>query len=174
MDTPGIVPDTKDWTVVITDGCAECAFDPAYDVTTTGARLRASVPRWRTALRHATVAERPTPGVWSPLEYACHVRDVCRLFRDRLELMLRDDDARFENWDQDRTAVADRYGEQDPAVVSVELEDAAAALARLLDSVEGEQWERTGVRSNGSRFTVRTFAVYLLHDVEHHLHDVGA
>jgi len=30
------------------------------------------------------------------------------------------------------------------------------------------------VRSNGSQFTVETLAVYFLHDVEHHLYDVGA
>jgi hypothetical protein len=41
------------------------------------------------------------------------------------------------------------------------------------DTVEGDQWERTGRRSNGSVFTVRTLAVYFLHDVEHHLADIG-
>ena len=29
-------------------------------------------------------------------------------------------------------------------------------------------------RSNGSVFTVGTLAVYFLHDVEHHLHDLAA
>jgi hypothetical protein len=40
--------------------------------------------------------------------------------------------------------------------------------------VSGDAWERRGIRSNGSQFTVATLAVYFLHDVEHHLHDVGA
>jgi hypothetical protein len=34
---------------------------------------------------------------------------------------------------------------------------------------DGDQWDRRGTRSF---FTVRTFAAYFLHDVEHHLHDV--
>jgi hypothetical protein len=38
---------------------------------------------------------------------------------------------------------------------------------------EGE-WSRTGVRSNGSRFTVLTLGQYMLHDLAHHLVDVGA
>lgn len=36
-----------------------------------------------------------------------------------------------------------------------------------------EDWERRGLRSNGSEFTVLTLAQYFLHDVVHHLHDVN-
>ena len=92
----------------------------------------------------------------------------------RLELMLADDGARFANWDQDATAIEDRYWEQDPATVADELAAAAEQAATTLDGVTGDQWQRRGVRSNGSQFTVETFAVYFLHDVEHHLYDVGA
>jgi len=67
--------------------------------------------------------------VWSPLEYGCHVRDVCRLYLERLELMLATDDPLYPNWDQDATAVADRYGEQDPVTVAEQLAGAATQLA---------------------------------------------
>jgi two-component system chemotaxis response regulator CheB len=47
----------------------------------------------------------------------------------RLQLLLTQDDPEFENWDQDATAVAERYGEQDPAVVAAELrEDTSSGL----------------------------------------------
>jgi hypothetical protein len=92
----------------------------------------------------------------------------------RLELMLVDDGVRFENWDQDATAIEDRYWEQDPATVADELAAAAEQSATILDSVAGDHWQHRGTRSNGSQFTVETLAVYFLHDVEHHLHDVGA
>ncbi len=59
-------------------------------------------------------AVRPAPHLWSPLEYACHVRDVNRLFDERVRLMLAEDDATFANWDQDRTAVDEDYGEPGP------------------------------------------------------------
>ena len=42
-------------------------------------------------------------------EYGCHVRDTCRIFRERLDLMLTQDDPVFANWDQDVTAVQARY-----------------------------------------------------------------
>lgn len=172
MQPPPIEPDTKDWTTTITDGCAECGFDPAYDVTRTGERLRATVPGYAAALARPDATERPAPTVWSPLEYAAHVRDVFRLFQQRLTLMLERDDPLFANWDQDETAVAERYWEQDPATVADELAQAAAASAAAFDQVRDDQWERTGRRSNGSAFTVRTLAVYFLHDVEHHLADL--
>ena len=100
------------------------------------------------------------------------VRDVLRLFDQRLELMLSQDDPQFPNWDQDETAVADRYGEQDPAEVAAALRRAAFAIAGRFETVTGDQWRRTGGRSDGARFTVDTFARYLVHDPVHHLYDV--
>jgi DinB superfamily len=169
---PAVPPETADWTFVIDEGCGQCGFS-AQDVGSTGDRLRATIPRWREALSRKDAADRPEPTVWSPLEYACHVRDTCRIFRDRLELMLREDDPTFANWDQDATAVEDDYFHQVPAVVAGQLAAEAEATAAAFDAVQPGQWERTSRRSNGSVFTVRTFAIYFLHDVEHHLHDVA-
>jgi len=116
--------------------------------------------------------ERPSPDVWSTLEYACHVRDVYRVFDRRLGLMLTQEAPLFPNWDQDATAIAERYGEQDPGTVAGELEDAAHVIAGHLDGVIADQWARTGHRSDGARFTVESLARYLLHDAVHHLYDV--
>ncbi len=169
-----IPPEDKDWTGVLVDGCAECGFTPAYDVATTGERLRATIPTWQTRLAAPDATTRPSPQTWSPVEYACHVRDVCELFRMRLGLMLAEDGARFANWDQDQTAVEQRYWEQDPAAVARQYADQATATAAAFDAVAGGQWEHRGVRSNGAQFTVATFAAYFLHDVEHHVWDVTA
>lgn len=169
-----IPPEDKDWTGVLVAGCAECGFDPGYDVATTGERLRATIPTWQARLTAPDATTRPSPQTWSPVEYACHVRDVCELFRMRLGLMLAEDGARFANWDQDQTAVEQRYWEQDPATVARQYADQATATAAAFDAVAGGQWEHRGVRSNGAQFTVATFAAYFLHDVEHHVWDVTA
>ncbi len=66
------------------------------------------------------------------------------------------------------------YDLQDPAVVGRELVDAGEVLADRFAAVAGDQWSRTGVRSDGAVFTVETFARYLAHDPIHHLWDVGA
>ncbi|HMO11754.1 MAG TPA: DinB family protein [Actinotalea sp.] len=132
----------------------------------------ATVPRRVAVLARPNVHDRPRPDVWSPLEYACHVRDVYRVFGERLTLMLEQDSPTFDSWDQDATAVADRYGEQEPAAVTAQLVSAGTAMATRFAEVAGTEWERAGVRSNGSRFTVLTLGQYFLHDVVHHLHDV--
>jgi hypothetical protein len=165
------VPEDRDWTYVIAEGCAECGFVP-FDPVAAPRRIRAIVQRWREVLARSTAADRPAPAVWSPLEYACHVRDVCRTMGHRVELMVETDGARFANWDRAATAIEDRYWAQDPETVADELAVAAADAASVIEAVSGDTWQRRGIRSNGSEFTVATLAVYFLHDVEHHLYDV--
>ncbi|KQY60179.1 methyltransferase type 12 [Aeromicrobium sp. Root495] len=170
-----IEPDTKDWTWVLREPCPECGLSSAgVEPRAVAGLVRGSLPVWTVVLQRPGVAERPDPSTWSPLEYACHVRDVFSLFAERLELMLSADEARFESWDQDLTAVEQRYAEQDPAAVSAALVAAGAGLADAFEAVPDDAWGRTGLRSDGSTFTVETFAQYFWHDVAHHLHDVGA
>jgi len=168
-----IEPDTKDWTWVLDRPCPECGYDAsALAATEVAAAVRHNATGWRAVLQRPDVRDRPDASTWSPLEYACHVRDVFRLYDYRLSLMLEQDDPLYPNWDQDATAVEDRYDEQDPAVVGPELVAAAEAIATRFDRVTGEQWQRRGRRSDDASFTVDTFARYFLHDVVHHLHDV--
>lgn len=176
MTDMSIVPDTKDWTWVLRERCAECGLDTgAVDAHGVAGLVRDALPRWQAVLARPDVAVRPSPDVWSDLEYACHVRDVLVLFDERLALMLTSDGAdgaRFDNWDQDATAEQDRYGEQDPATVAAQLAAAGERLADAFDAVPADAWDRTGLRSDGSAFTVTTFAQYFWHDVAHHLVDV--
>lgn len=173
MDHPQrIEPDLKDWTVVITEGCRECGFDPRYDVRNTGSRLRADVAAWRERLTRDDARERPAPTTWSPLEYGAHVRDVLGVMRSRLELMLAEDGATFPGWDQDEAALTGRYHELDPDQVAEEYTEEVEETAAAFDAVHEDQWARRGSR-DGTAFTVRTLAIYTLHDIEHHLVDVN-
>lgn len=170
-----IIPDEKDWTWVLQRVCPECGFN-ACDATpaTAATMIPALLPRWQNALRGANVEERPNPSTWSVLEYGAHVRDVFELFIARLELMLREENPTFADWDQDAAALDGGYSSLDPDEVSGELVqnglDAAAAFA----AVDEDQWERRGLRSNGAEFTVVTLSGYFLHDIFHHLHDINA
>jgi DinB superfamily len=168
-----ITPDTKDWTWVLQRRCPECGFDAsAFDRELVGTMILANAAAWQRVLRDPLVARRPSDDVWSPLEYACHVRDVFDIYAERLARMLTEDDPEYANWDQDTTAVAERYGEQDAGEVADELVVAAARLAERFDAVTGDQWTRPGTRSDGAHFTVESFARYLIHDPIHHLWDV--
>ena len=170
-----IVPDTKNWTWVLERRCEDCGFDAStFDAAGTGSALRDLGERWQVVLARGDIAVRPRPDVWSPLEYACHTRDVFRIFDTRVGLMISEDGPHFANWDQDATAVEDRYDLQDPAVVADELFTAANALADRFDAVRVDEWDRAGFRSDGSAFTVDSLARYLMHDPVHHLWDVDA
>ena len=169
-------PDTKDWTWTLRRRCPDCGL-AAGEVPLEEIASRAFVvgEEWVQILRSSpAVATRPRPDVWSPLEYGAHVRDVYRLFDARLMLMLAEDDPQFANWDQDETAIRERYAEQDPEVVADELEEAATALVGHVSALQPDQLDRTGRRSNGSEFTVVTLLQYFLHDVVHHLWAVTA
>jgi uncharacterized damage-inducible protein DinB len=169
-----ITPDTKNWTWVLERPCTEGGFDSS---TITFADVpdlvRRNAAAWGEVLQREDVTIRPNSETWSALEYAAHVRDVFRIFKVRLEQMLEFDDPHFENWDQDSTAIADRYNEQDPGKVASELAEAAEAVASAFESVADDQLDRRGLRSDGSAFTVESLAMYFVHDPIHHLHDVS-
>ena len=169
-----IIPDTKNWTWVLERPCPACGFEASnFPCRSVAGELRRSSEAWRPLLIRQGSLARPTPSTWSTLEYGCHVRDVFRVFDGRLTRMLQEDDPLFENWDQDGTAVAGRYGEQAPERVADEIETAGDALADHFDHVGPDQWSRPGRRSDGATFTVDSLSRYLLHDIVHHLHDVA-
>jgi DinB superfamily len=168
-----IVPDEKDWTWVLKRVCPECGFDAqAIDRDGIPERIARTTDAWQTILEQPDARQRPDEATWSPLEYACHVRDVHRVYAGRVGRMLREDDPYYENWDQDATALEDRYAEQDPAVVATELAEAGSALGELFAGVSGDGWQQTGRRSDGAAFTVDSIGRYYLHDIEHHVWDV--
>ena len=168
-----IVPDTKNWTWVLDETCTECGYDGPNTAFREVPRLvRENAAAWPAVLAQPDVRVRPDDETWSALEYGAHVRDVFRVFDERLALMLREEAPAFANWDQDATALADRYPEQDPSVVADELVAAAEVVAARFEGVRDEQLGRTGLRSDGSAFTVDSLARYFVHDPVHHLHDV--
>lgn len=168
---PPAAPDSRDWTFVLEGGCRECGYE-LHDAALTGERLRADVPRWQAVLERPDVAQRPSEGVWSPLEYASHSRDLVRVLGERVTVMLEEDGAPFADYDGEAEAVRQEFWAGDPAEVSRQIAASTEATVAVLARVTGDAWERTGLRGDGRPFTVTELCRYLLHDVEHHLHDV--
>jgi hypothetical protein len=169
-----IVPDTKDWTWSTRARCPECGFDAssvsAEDLP--GAVAPLTEP-WAAVLTAPGVRERPVPTTWSHLEYACHVRDVLGVFTERFELALEQEHPTLPNWDQDRAAIEGQYAAQDPVEVGRQIPERAAALVDVLQRFRGDDWDRPVTRSDGAQFTALSLGRYLLHDLAHHLVDVG-
>jgi hypothetical protein len=172
-EPPFVPPDDKIWTWVLERPCPECGFDGSeHPRDRFASEIRALAGTYRQLLGDPDVSRRPEPTVWSALEYGCHVRDVFDVFARRVSLMITEDDPAFPNWDQDETALAERYWEQDPGRVAYQLGVAAGKIADLFDKVRPEQWARTGRRSDGSTFTIESLGTYLLHDPVHHVWDI--
>lgn len=178
-------PDAGDWTWVLSRPCPDCGFR-ADDVRPDGIPeiVRDAGQRYAAVLDRADVRVRPAEGVWSPLEYSCHVRDVCDVMRGRLEQILdgggvggdgghgETETVRFADWDQDAAAVARAYWASDPATVRDELRQAFERAAAAFDRPRRDEWQWQGLRSNGSLFTAETLGQYFVHDLLHHLWDV--
>jgi hypothetical protein len=108
------------------------------------------------------------------LEYACHVRDVFDVQRQRLALALREEGPVFVPMERDERAVRDAYNEQNPSTVLADLAAAAHALADAVDALSEGELARTGVYP-WPRPQVRSLlwlGRHSVHEGEHHLLDV--
>jgi hypothetical protein len=121
--------------------------------------------------------QRPSPEVWSALEYACHVRDVMLVMRERVLQVLREPTPpAFTPMGRDERVTHDRYAEQPPDDVARQLVDAAAMLTFVFEGMDDDQWERTciyGYPAPAER-TLAWVAQQTVHEAEHHLGDLVA
>jgi S-DNA-T family DNA segregation ATPase FtsK/SpoIIIE len=117
---------------------------------------------------------RPEPDVWSVLEYACHVRDVLVIQRERLQLALVEDCPTFTPMGRDDLVVSRRYNEQDPAVVAGELTAAGDVLAADFAALDDTRWRRTGIYNypTPTERTMLWLGRHTVHEGCHHLDDV--
>ena len=118
MDQKITIPaETRDWSYVTESGCTECGYAPHRNEHTSS-RLRATASQWQAVLGDPGAAQRPNAQTWSPIEYAAHVRDMCRLACERVELMLSESAPVFSNWDQDEQAVINDYLHADAGYIA--------------------------------------------------------
>ena len=159
--------------------CAECRF--VYDLGRAEIVRRLNADAEGFAARMAELDDtaarrRPTPDVWSPLEYACHVRDMLRIQRDRVELIQREDDPTLVPMGRDERGIEDRYNEQQPGAVAGELLAAARSLSDVLDTLGRAGWRRTAwyTYPTTELRTVEWIGNHTVHELQHHGRDIGA
>lgn len=172
-------PDDKNWTWVLDKECPECGFvASSFDRSELGGKIRTNVTNWRRVLEKGEIIQQRPPTtaergpIWSALEYGAHVRDVYEVYTGRLLAMLKASGATFADWDQDVTAMQKDYASEDPSKVMYTLAKNAGEIATIFDRLRTSEWSNTGLRSDGSHFTVESLGRYMLHDPVHHLWDV--
>jgi hypothetical protein len=157
--------------------CDECGF--TYDEADSGAAAAACRRLARevaTALGRGDADRlRPAPDVWSPLEYACHVRDVLLVQRERVLWAQWADDPAPAPMARDERVALDGYAQQEAGAVARQLADAADLFANVLDRIEGDGWDRGlvyGYPPPPKRRSLRWVAVHTVHELTHHLADI--
>jgi hypothetical protein len=111
---------------------------------------------------------------WSPLEYACHLRDVLLVQRERVLAARRAERPSFDPMGRDERVEHDGYAEQDPHDVARQLTDAARLFANDLSRLETGEWDRTLMYNYPAKWErpLRWVAVHTVHELHHHLLDV--
>jgi hypothetical protein len=161
--------------------CDECGYsDESLTAAEAITAIRAFGRRYRAPLTRflpgedpdAVLRTRPAPTVWSPLEYAAHVRDVFGWYDERIRRSLVEDRPSFDGPDHEEVAEAERYNEQDPTAVADALAANAERLADTLEAVPDGGWDRVHLRGGKPR-SVLLVARRAVHEGNHHLLDIG-
>jgi hypothetical protein len=168
------------WARAQTDLCPQCGLQPgAMDHGSLGGQLLELAGSWRTyllAADDASVRTNPAPGIFSPIQYGAHVRDIERVYGDRIVLMLTEENPVFPQFNPDEDAW-NGYNQLDRGVLADDIEEQAQRLSRILYALEPDDWSRTMTRDGGSdgvyEFTVAGLASYAVHESHHHLLDAN-
>jgi DinB superfamily len=156
--------------------CDGCGYEwDALRADEFGPRLRAAVEGFAVALRRSDAYIRPSDDVWSPIEYACHARDVILNLRDRILLgAIEDNPVPHRIYADDRVALG-LYANESSETVAIELSVVADLAVRTVDALSPERLTRP-IFYPYPRPETRTLlwvASQLLHEVEHHLADIA-
>lgn len=166
------------------DACDECHY--SYDsetATTIPDRIRTLGGRYQAPLSRflpgedgpALLRAHPTPGVWSALEYACHVRDVLEVLDQRVALTLSEDTPTFAPMRRDERVAELAYNEQDPTMVAADIAANADTLAQSFATLDDSAWSRTGIYGypDAAERSLLWMGQHTIHEAHHHLLDVG-
>jgi hypothetical protein len=145
-----------------------------YDVL---ARLEAAPSRLATALRafsKEALQLQPAPDKWSAIEIACHLRDIDRLYAERVSKAAFSDRPSF--WMMDNALVSRKlaYREADAAAVLKEHRKRRQDLLSLLRALPHGHWQRTGLHPTRGELTIEKLATVIADHDERHLAQIEA
>lgn len=165
----------------VMERCDGCGY--TYDEVATGEIadiLRGLCAQYVEVLSRAGREEdlraRPEPQVWSAVEYACHVRDVLLIQRDRVILALVEDNPSFPRMYRDERVALTGYRPESLQEIIEELNVAANLFARLFEGLSVEQMNRPCIYNfpSATERDVGWLGRHTVHETKHHLSDVNS
>jgi hypothetical protein len=118
-------------------------------------------------LRH-----RPGPGVWSVVEYVCHLRDVYITSTIRLHRARTEDRPTVEPMLNDLRARRFHYNDADVHAVLDQLTATARGCREEISRFRLVDWRRPVIRMPGEERTSRWLVRQAAHEGQHHLGDI--
>jgi DNA segregation ATPase FtsK/SpoIIIE, S-DNA-T family len=159
--------------------CAECGYVyeelPVREIAGT---LRSFGHKYGDALGGASAvaaSKRPRRDVWSALEYACHVRDVFLVQRERVVLAQVEDRPSFVRMYRDERVPLCGYSTSSLETVVDQLRMAAELCGSVFAGLQESSWSRTFLYNwpSTDAHDLAWLGRHTVHEGVHHLMDVG-
>jgi hypothetical protein len=116
----------------------------------------------------------PEPGVFSPIQYAAHVRDILRVYTDRMVLGVEQDSPTVSIFNPAQE-VFESYNQLDTQELAADIEAQAQRLAKIVETMGPSDWSRIVINDRGQygvyTFTIAGLACNAAHEAHHHLLD---
>lgn len=155
--------------------CDECAFDqsttPPPEVAAALAPLALAIGDSIRAIPGDALRRRPTPEVWSPLEYLGHLRESMAFHRWLIEHALSEDHPLIPSVDPGASVAHSKYNEADSEELIAQFDRRIQRLVDALMLLDGASAGRT-LTLDGRRISVALVARSAWHECHHHLRDI--
>jgi uncharacterized damage-inducible protein DinB len=137
----------------------------ALDALEAGPKRVADVTK---KLEDGVLRRKPAPDKWSAMEVVCHLRDVERLWADRLVKAAFSEKPAFYMIEVDDLAVKNGYNTQDLGAALKEFARLREDNLRLLRALPAAQWQRSGMHPKKGEITIeRIVEIVIGHDRGH-------
>ncbi len=166
------------WPRIQSEPCPQCGFNPAsLAPESLGDVAMEKAAGWHEFLAEADdtyLRHIPEPGVNSPIQYGAHVRDILKVYGERMALAVEQDNPIVPMFNPPQE-VWEVYNGLNAQELASDIDAQAGRLAELVSSMGPSDWSRIVINDRGQygvyTFTVAGLARNAVHEAHHHLLD---
>ncbi len=111
----------------------------------------------------------PIPGKWSTRQVVCHIADCEVVYADRMKRVIAENNPVLLNLDPEVFAARLAYERRDVETEIQLIESVRTHMARILQSLEPDDLQRTGQHSTDGPLTLETLLGRITNHIPHHV-----